>query len=161
MYVGDGFAIQYSVTAAGGFAPYTYQWYHVASGKAGTLIPGATNQTYTITTNGTYYDIVTISGCPSDTSNVISYFAGINEYSSENGITIYPNPANDNITIKIEDLRFENLELRINDIVGNTVFVKTLYNKVTNIDISSLAKGMYFVEVKTERGVVVKKFVKE
>jgi hypothetical protein len=31
----------------------------------------------------------------------------------------------------------------------------------TNIDISAFAKGVYFVKLKTEKGVAVKKFVKE
>ena len=33
--------------------------------------------------------------------------------------------------------------------------------KTTTIDISALASGMYFVKVKTENGIAVKKFIKE
>jgi len=45
-------------------APTGNQWYY-----NGTLIVAATSQTYVATQSGEYWDIVTINGCASDTSN--------------------------------------------------------------------------------------------
>lgn len=52
-------------------------------------------------------------------------------------------------------------ELRIYDVVGNVVLEKKLDNNKTEIDVSEFPSGVYVVEVKTEKGVAVKKFVKE
>ncbi len=43
------------------------QWY-----LDGTLMPGATNQTYTISQNGDYIVIATVGSCPSDTSAILT-----------------------------------------------------------------------------------------
>jgi hypothetical protein len=52
-------------------------------------------------------------------------------------------------------------DLRIYDVVGNLVIEKNTYINKTNIDVSALPSGVYFVKVKTEKGTAVEKFVKE
>ena len=76
-------------------------------------------------------------------------------------INIFPNPAQNNITIDVRDLHCTICDLLIYDVVGNLVFGKQLYNRNTKIDISSLPDGVYIAEVKTDKGIEVKKFVKE
>lgn len=69
------------------------QWY-----KDGVIIPGATGQAYAVTENGLYFDIVTINGCSSDTSEVIDMIVGIDEHKLQ-GISVWPNPAGDHVWI--------------------------------------------------------------
>ena len=106
----------------------------------------------TILTNvdstGYYPDIFLAKLCSS---------TGITEINSENTINIFPNPAIDNLTIETP----QKSEIEILNIEGQIIKSISVNNNHTSIDISSFARGMYFVKVKTENGVEVKKFVKE
>ncbi|MGD0711336.1 MAG: T9SS type A sorting domain-containing protein [Bacteroidales bacterium] len=72
-------------------------------------------------------------------------------------VKIFPNPANENLTIETSQKSY----IEILSIEGQLIkTINTSRNK-TNIDVSSFPSGVYVVEVKTEKGVEVKKFVKE
>ena len=132
------------------------QWYY-----QNTLIGGAIGQDYVPALNGNYYDIVTINGCSSDTSNVIDLLnVGINEISSINNILIYPNPAVDQITIENPSFA-KDQTIFVYDVQGQFLIQQPLLQAKTNIDISTLAGGIYYIKVKTEKGTFVRKFVKE
>jgi hypothetical protein len=71
-------------------------------------------------------------------------------------LAVYPNPATDQLTI----ISSEKVPIEISNIEGQ--IIKTISSDgKANVDVSMLARGMYFIKAKTERGVVVKKFVKE
>jgi photosystem II stability/assembly factor-like uncharacterized protein len=130
------------------------QWYN-----GPTLIYGATGQTYTPTSTGYYSVHVTVNGCVSDTSNIIYVLiTGLENLLSENNsIQIYPNPANTTIDIS----HTKRSEIEIINIEGQILKSISATGNNTTIDISSFAKGMYFVKVKNETGIAIKKFVKE
>ncbi|MFH1320098.1 MAG: YCF48-related protein [Bacteroidota bacterium] len=71
--------------------------------------------------------------------------------------SIHPNPSNDDIAVET----FQKCDIDILNIEGQ--IIKSINGKEnhTTIDISGFASGMYFVKVKTEKGVSVKKFVKQ
>jgi hypothetical protein len=71
-------------------------------------------------------------------------------------ISIYPNPATNIIQI---DGLCTNAIVDVYDISGKLLLTKQLISN--QIDISSLAKGLYFIKLSTETGSVVRKFVKE
>lgn len=134
------------------------QWYYNNS-----IITGATSQTYTPTASGNYYCIVTdVDGCFSDTSNVIYVvITGINNLFNNNcSFEIYPNPANNTITIECTSIT-EGQTISIYDIHGQLLIQHPILQVKTNISITRLVKGMYYVKVKTEKEVEVKKFIKE
>jgi len=113
----------------------------------------AQTTTYTLTQNyfgsDTTSDAVTVS--------VIICNPGVDEfYSKLNFIIVYPNPANKLLNI---DGLSSSAMAEICDISGKLLLIKQL--KTTQIDISSLAKGLYFIKLRTEEGSVVRKFVKE
>ena len=72
-------------------------------------------------------------------------------------IAVYPNPATDNITIESE----QPAVIEITNIQGQLIKTFATTDNKTNINVSALASGVYVVEVKTEKGVEVKKFIKE
>lgn len=72
-------------------------------------------------------------------------------------VAIYPNPATDKLIIESP----QQATIEIANIQGQLIETLATTGTKTNIDISMLAKGMYFVKVKTEKGVAVKKFIKE
>jgi hypothetical protein len=71
-------------------------------------------------------------------------------------ITISPNPAT--TTLNISDLT-TSATAEIYDISGKLLITKQL--NTTQLDISILAKGFYFIKLSTKEGCVVRKFVKE
>jgi hypothetical protein len=127
-------------------APYGNQWYY-----SNTLLSGATNQTYVPIDTGNYFVIVTDSnGCVSDTSNIIHYLnVGISNDAPYTGFIIYPNPNNGTFTIQLNSDVNEDIELRILNVLGETVIDKKIVSQKTDIDISDFAVGVYFAKIFT------------
>jgi hypothetical protein len=73
------------------------------------------------------------------------------------GISVYPNPATNNFTIESP----QSAIIEITNIQGQLVKTFTTTGIQTNIDVSALPSGVYVVEVKTEKGINVQKFIKE
>ena len=76
---------------------------------------------------------------------------------AETNLYSYPNPANDKLTVKCNNIK----EIRIYDIVGKEVGKYTINNNNAEIQVSNLCPGVYFIAVKTETGTLTKRFVKE
>jgi hypothetical protein len=82
---------------------------------------------------------------------------GINANETFDLFKIYPSPASNNITVGTP----QNSTLKIINIQGQLIkTIKTTDSK-TNIDVSAFPSGLYIVKVETDKGVVVRKFVKE
>ena len=83
---------------------------------------------------------------------------GIHGYNTNLFATeIFPNPATSNITIEIS----QNSAIEILNIEGQLIKAIAARDNKISIDVSALPCGVYFVKIKTEKGVAVKKFVKE
>ncbi len=137
----------------------SYQWLDCKTGYS--PISGATNKSYTATTSGDYAVAVTLNGC-SDTSSCVTVSSiGLTPSPSpvERGaIVVFPNPSNERITIQTSADQ-TGKALIIYDAIGKVQY-RDLWNKgetIRTIDVSSFAKGMYFVRL----GEVVTKIVKE
>jgi endonuclease I len=63
---------------------------------------------------------------------------------SKSNLTIFPNPANNYITVKTQ--KENNAEIIIYDVFGREVIKKELFSNEEIIDISKLNKGVYFVK---------------
>jgi photosystem II stability/assembly factor-like uncharacterized protein len=83
----------------------------------------------------------------------------INDIQSNNSIMIsfFPNPVIDKFTIDIND--FANLE--IINIQGQIVYTKSLTEKSNILDISNLRSGVYTLRIKTDRGIAIRKLIKQ
>ncbi|PLX13655.1 MAG: hypothetical protein C0598_03185 [Marinilabiliales bacterium] len=69
----------------------------------------------------------------------ISDIASVNE-----NITVYPNPANDVVNIRMEESL--NGDLAIFDITGKLVYTESLLNStIVSVDVSAFDKGLYFI----------------
>ena len=85
----------------------------------------------------------------------------VNDNSFEKGITVFPNPTTDRLTVKFKNnTTVEAIEIDICNIQG--VMVKSIATKINsdtvNIDVSSLPKGVYLLKTKGIKEVF--KFVK-
>lgn len=85
-------------------------------------------------------------------------FAFVNNYIIDSRIFIFPNPATSQFTIGSE----QNIEkITLLNHLGQKVLEKESVGKQTILNTSRLAKGIYFVRVKTEFGITNKKIVVE
>jgi hypothetical protein len=116
------------------------QWY-----LNGTAITGANASTYTPTSNGTYYSIVTdANGCSSDTSNVIVLTTLTVDEIQFGKFTLYPNPAHGSFTVESNSTDFD---LEIVDALGKRVMRKTITGNKETINVEELYYGIYFVRI--------------
>ena len=74
----------------------------------------------------------------------------------ENGINVFPNPSNSMLTISTNE-EIQGIKLYNN--LGAEMNVKLIGSK--SIDVSVMPNSVYFIEVKTNNGIIRKKFVKE
>jgi hypothetical protein len=142
---------QLSASATGA----TYQW---LTCSPFTLIAGATNQTYTATTNGDYAVIVTENGC-TDTSNCMTVNSvGINYINTNNLVTISPNPTHS--IFKIE-CPMNGAKVILYNSFGQKLLTSKIEKQSSLIDISQYPSGIYFAEVKDEKSTYRVKVVKD
>ena len=95
----------------------------------------------------------------SDWSETIGFMiTGIDDHLL-NSITLYPNPANDVINVQCTMNNVKSVE--VTDVYGKVINTLTVTDNPTQINVSGLASGIYFVRVTTEEGVVTKSFVKK
>jgi hypothetical protein len=89
------------------------------------------------------------------------YPVGYNSFSLDQNVSLYPNPAHDEVRINISGLANEPYTLQLVSIQGEKVFSKKVTNGINVLDISSLSKGVYFLSISSSKGSTTKKIVKE
>jgi len=100
-----------------------------------------------------------------DYSTIVSNIAaaaplGIEE-NKKSGVIIYPNPALDKVFVVLNPNpgKFSTLELfRPN---GQMIYTKKTSEARSELDLSMLTPGVYFIRISTENSIVVKKVIKE
>ncbi len=149
-----GGSVLLSVTPVAGC---TYQWY-----KGATPIAGATSLTYTATTSGNYKCRVTktATGCYKN-SNAIAVSVPCREENNtlENTFSIYPNPANNFITIETDFSTKKTIYLT--DALGQIVKTITTSENNITIDLQGIASGVYFIKMEDGINSVTQKFIKQ
>ena len=83
-------------------------------------------------------------------------YVGIDELSNES-LSIYPNPAKNELIINNGELKIE--QISIIDVTGK--IVKAIIGTVNTVNVSDLTRGIYFIQIQTEKGLVNSKFIKE
>ena len=73
-------------------------------------------------------------------------------------VKIYPNPAKENITIDLGEA--ENATIRLVDILGKEILLKSGQSGQVSLNLSSLSSGVYFVEINSKGVSVREKVVK-
>jgi hypothetical protein len=82
--------------------------------------------------------------------------------SDVNEIFLNPNPAKDVLSIALNSNNEKIKNCKILDLNGREVIIKEVNNINPQLDISSLSKGIYIIEITTKMGDIVReKFVKE
>jgi len=74
-------------------------------------------------------------------------------------IKVYPNPVRDELKID-GDVPFDNLPFTIYNLAGQQI-VNGQWQNGKSINVANLPKGIYFVKITTEKGIVTRKIIKE
>ncbi len=127
----------------------TYQWgYDNAATLDSSVIPGATFQSYPITTpdflNKYYWVITTKSGCMQKTYYNLPLAITNVHTGLPASIDVFPNPANTTVDVAVNNLAGE-AEIELANILGQTVKSKKYDGKNIQLDISDLSAGCYVV----------------
>jgi hypothetical protein len=84
--------------------------------------------------------------------------AGINEYSFDAGISVFPNPTNGKITIQFAEDLPEVCSLDIYNVLGEKIYSTTTKHS-TEVDLSNSANGVYLLRISGSNVASVKKIV--
>ena len=93
-------------------------------------------------------NVVYTTSCQTDVQNNLM---------EPNNIQVYPNPANDKVTIITNKLGL----IKITDINGRIIISKNIEAVKAIIDISEISGGVYSIQIMTDKGMTVKKLVKQ
>ena len=75
---------------------------------------------------------------------------GIKETALNISLSIFPNPTSDYLTLKVQDYNNEALSYSLLDEQGKLVLNEQITNQVTQVAMSNLARGAYFINVLQE-----------
>ncbi|MDD5571278.1 MAG: T9SS type A sorting domain-containing protein [Bacteroidales bacterium] len=104
--------------------------------------------------NGITFPNANIGFAVGDSGKIFKYTnpsVGISNESSISKMTVvYPNPANDIVTLNIHNSNNGRLEIKIYDITGTLVKSETLKQNQQQINVSDLSNGIYMVSIKSK-----------
>ena len=122
----------------------SYRWFDCGNYM---LLPDETAQIFHATVNGSYGVIISQNGCVDSSACYTVTEMGIAEYTSDPSVTVYPNPADQRVTIR-RDEPFTGVTFRCLDISGKVVrATPPVYGLLYIMDISDLAPGMYLLQI--------------
>ena len=131
----------------------TYQW--LDCDNANSIISGATSQTYSPASNGSYSVIITSGNC-SDTSQC----ATVNAVGIENieniEFNIFPNPSNGIVSVNCSNTN--NTSLKIYNTSGKMIY-STVFNTSITFNLNE-PSGVYFIELKSSNSILKQKLIK-
>ncbi|MFN5795354.1 MAG: T9SS type A sorting domain-containing protein [Bacteroidota bacterium] len=142
-----------TAVVTGGTAPFSYVW--TPGNLTGATVAGLTAGGYTCT-------VTDANGCQVSKTIVIT---GINERSAEEStFNMLPNPATNKVTIEYTADKAVQATVRLVSINGQEVYTENFAQakgkNIQNIDISGLAKGVYFLQLRSENANISKKLIK-
>ena len=129
----------------------------------------STNQTLTVSTAGTYSVLVTNQyGCDAFDAINISFVTCMAPHSNPNvnvsPVSIFPNPAHNEIRVSVSKIMNSEVSINITDILGNSVYFSNEtsgYGYSKAIDINSLNAGVYTVKVSYNGEINTSRIVKQ
>lgn len=135
------------------------QWYSAATNKANNAtLSSAIPSSTPVVVGTTYYATQTVNGIESTTRLAVT-ISGLSttNYTFEK-LNYYPNPVKNSLTISNSSTIDE---VEITSILGQKMISKKVNDLQTEINLSELSKGVYFVKVSSEGQEKIVKIVKE
>lgn len=133
----------------------TYQWIDCLNGNA--PVAGATNQSFTPSSNGDYAVIVTVGSC-SDTGACTNVITGI-EAAQAAAFSVFPNPANGVITIQLNSFSAD-AQIDIFNATGRLVVSEKPMSSTVSVELPE-ANGIYLVRITINGASTTRTVIKE
>ncbi|HXC03819.1 MAG TPA: T9SS type A sorting domain-containing protein, partial [Bacteroidia bacterium] len=127
----------------------TYQWY-----LNGSIISGATGQTYTPSVSGNYLvEVTNGSGCSASSTAYAFTETGIISWVTAVNITVYPNPALGDVTFVITGGGVHT-EIYLYDMLGKVIKAIPVITTRTTLFHDDLAEGVYLYRITSDQVVI-------
>ncbi len=165
----------YAMNMASGVAPLSYSW-NWGDGSPFDTVPYPDHQ---YASEGFYVICLTIidsAGCTNTfcssffltvTPNSMIYVnvipgssTGISEEVDSKSLLIFPNPFTDQLTL-ILPTKDSKAKIKISNLLGQAELFSTIETQKSNLDVSSLTKGIHILEITTCNKTVNRKIIKE
>ncbi len=141
-----------TASVSGGTAPYSYLW--TPSGQTGANATGLAAGTYNL-------NVTDANGCTESTQVQVGSQVGLNENGISNKISLYPNPATEQLYIN-RLMDNDPTEINIYSIDGQLVSTLNFTSgKVICLSVDQWSTGVYHVHVKSASGTYTMPFVKQ
>ncbi len=113
---------------------------------------------------------IAVVDCTTPSGNMTAVYiaqntpTGIKSYATNDKLTVYPVPANNEVFVVATDSKMEMTEIHVINLVG-ALQIKQPFQKdnaINRVDISGLTKGVYMIQLKNKSGdiVMTKKLIK-
>ncbi len=145
----------HTITVSGTYS--SYQWY-----KTGVVIAGATTNSYTYSSTGSYVVVVDSGGCKG-TSTAVNYNLGVAEISDNGTRFSVAQSNNGEITLYASLTLSSNLDVSLFDATGRRMMNDTWQNgsDKKQLNIEGLTNGIYIIRVGNATTAAVLKFIKQ
>ena len=135
-------------------AAASYEWY-----LNGVQISDSTKQIFADSTGNYQVQITDNNGCVSPLSAAYAFvYTGISTSVDNSTIHIYPNPTTGILTIEIPGIK--EAQISVMNITGQVQF-QSLINERAELDLHTLAKGIYLLRIQGKDGVLMERVVKQ
>jgi hypothetical protein len=132
-----------------------YQWL-----RYGQPIAGANDQAYTTTRSGLYsVKVSTKEGCTTESDAFAIGNVGVNQTTTQLGFRIYPNPSNGILNVELDEQSVKETNIKVFDAIGKLVYETSVNTFLSQIDLSKLADGTYYVRLSQEGKTSIKPIV--
>ncbi|MDB5281237.1 MAG: hypothetical protein JWO06_312 [Bacteroidota bacterium] len=94
---------------------------------------------------------------------VDSVATGINKLSANNGLKVFPNPANDQVTIDLSAFAEQSISIKVTNMIGEVMYSDKTAAITENktINIGAWAEGIYLIQVQNGQQLYTQKLVKK
>ncbi|MDB5284763.1 MAG: Peptidase family protein [Bacteroidota bacterium] len=132
----------------GGTENYLFNW---SNGDNSASISNLSSGDYKLT-------VTDKNGCTQTAATTISATTGLNEVNKGVSFNAYPNPAKNDLTVEVANLT-NGATLSVKNTLGQTLMNRTISDVQSKLDLSQLADGAYFVEVRDGDNSFVKQII--
>ena len=99
------------------------------------------------------YYFTDANGCSNSDNQTatVNLCTGITELTSTNPFSVYPNPVNDDLFIKVSDSYVGTSYVEIFDAIGKLIISEPVTSNIKMISMSTKAEGMYTIKLISEK----------
>jgi hypothetical protein len=91
----------------------------------------------------------------------IKRLTNIEQTNEQHKIVLYPNPITNKLIISNQSGKLEKIDMKVFDTNGRLVYSQVIEELSTEIDVSTIPVGYYFIQIKANNSIITKEFFKQ